>query len=168
MYFVKGPLIWRAPPRSCEGTPFTRVTRETLIKAKTSIEDLCKGYPPEFATYLNYCRNLRFEETPDYRYLRQIFRGLFESLGHKYDSAFDWTMPKGKAPTSLVELTPTQVSPSEVTVAMATLELAPTSVEELTPTQVSPSEVTVAMATLELAPTSVEELTPTQASSVSF
>ena len=33
----------------------------------TPIEVLCKGAPVEFATYLNYCRSLRFEEKPDYR-----------------------------------------------------------------------------------------------------
>ena len=34
----------------------------------TPIDVLCKGAPCEFATYLNYCRSLRFEEKPDYRY----------------------------------------------------------------------------------------------------
>ena len=33
----------------------------------TPIDVLCKGAPCEFATYLNYCRSLRFEEKPDYR-----------------------------------------------------------------------------------------------------
>ena len=36
-------------------------------KMATPIEVLCKGAPVEFATYLNYCRSLRFEEKPDYR-----------------------------------------------------------------------------------------------------
>jgi hypothetical protein len=36
--------------------------------------------------YLNYCRGLRFEEAPDYMYLRQLFRyasqlGILKSLG---------------------------------------------------------------------------------------
>lgn len=35
-------------------------------KMSTPVEELCKGYPAEFATYLNYCRALRFEEQPDY------------------------------------------------------------------------------------------------------
>jgi hypothetical protein len=40
--------------------------------------------------YLNYCRGLKFEDVPDYVYLRQLFRGLFLRLNHEYDNAFDW------------------------------------------------------------------------------
>lgn len=47
--------------------------------------------------YLNYCRGLRFEEAPDYMYLRQLFRILFRTLNHQYDYTFDWTMLKSKA-----------------------------------------------------------------------
>ncbi|KAG8439263.1 hypothetical protein GDO86_005472 [Hymenochirus boettgeri] len=56
-----------------------------------------KGFPAEFAMYLNYCRGLRFEEAPDYMYLRQLFRILFRTLNHQYDYTFDWTMLKQKA-----------------------------------------------------------------------
>ena len=47
--------------------------------------------------YLNYCRGLRFEEAPDYMYLRQLFRILFRTLNHQYDYVFDWTVLKQKA-----------------------------------------------------------------------
>ena len=47
--------------------------------------------------YLNYCRGLRFEEAPDYMYLRQLFRILFRTLNHQYDYTFDWTLLKQKA-----------------------------------------------------------------------
>ena len=47
--------------------------------------------------YLNYCRGLRFEEMPDYMYLRQLFRILFRTLNHQYDYVFDWSMLKQKA-----------------------------------------------------------------------
>lgn len=56
-----------------------------------------QGYPAEFAMYLNYCRGLRFEEAPDYMYLRQLFRILFRTLNHQYDYVFDWTILKQKA-----------------------------------------------------------------------
>ena len=60
-----------------------------------------QGYPAEFAMYLNYCRGLRFEEAPDYMYLRQLFRILFRTLNHQYDYVFDWTILKQKAATNL-------------------------------------------------------------------
>jgi len=66
-------------------------------KMSTPVEILCKGFPAEFAMYLNYCRGLRFEEAPDYMYLRQLFRILFRTLNHQYDYTFDWTMLKQKA-----------------------------------------------------------------------
>ncbi len=47
--------------------------------------------------YLNYCRGLRFEEAPDYTYLRQLFRVLFSSLGHKMDYLFDWNLLKRRS-----------------------------------------------------------------------
>ena len=34
-------------------------------------------FSAEFATYQNYVRSLRFEEKPDYAYLRQLIRNLF-------------------------------------------------------------------------------------------
>ena len=41
-------------------------------KMETSLENLCKGFPTEFSTYLAYCRNLRFDEKPDYKYLKDL------------------------------------------------------------------------------------------------
>uniref|UniRef100_A0A8C5L5S7 non-specific serine/threonine protein kinase n=1 Tax=Jaculus jaculus TaxID=51337 RepID=A0A8C5L5S7_JACJA len=52
-------------------------------KMSTPVEVLCKGFPAEFAMYLNYCRGLRFDEAPDYMYLRQLFRILFRTLNHQ-------------------------------------------------------------------------------------
>ena len=63
----------------------------------TPVDTLCKGFPAEFSMYLNYCRGLRFEEAPDYMYLRQLFRILFRTLNHIYDYVFDWTMLKQKS-----------------------------------------------------------------------
>ena len=52
--------------------------------------------------YLNYCRGLRFEEAPDYMYLRQLFRILFRTLNHQYDYVFDWAkLNQEKSDTSL-------------------------------------------------------------------
>ncbi|KAF7254920.1 hypothetical protein EG68_08234 [Paragonimus skrjabini miyazakii] len=63
-------------------------------KISTTVEVLCKGFPSEFRMYLDYCRGLRFEEVPDYMYLRQLFRILFRTLSHQFDYVFDWTILK--------------------------------------------------------------------------
>ena len=41
------------------------------------IQVLCKSYPPEFVSYFHFCRSLRFEDRPDYAYLKRLFRDLF-------------------------------------------------------------------------------------------
>lgn len=47
--------------------------------------------------YLNYCRGLRFDEEPDYMFLRQLFRILFKALNFQYDYVFDWTLLRQRA-----------------------------------------------------------------------
>jgi len=58
----------------------------------TPVEVLCKGFPSEFATYLNYTKSLRFDDKPDYAYLRKLLRDLFIREGYEYDCIFDWTI----------------------------------------------------------------------------
>ena len=38
------------------------------------IELLCEGFPRAFVRYLEYIRNLAFEEKPDYAALKQLFK----------------------------------------------------------------------------------------------
>merc|ERR1740117_200641 len=64
-------------------------------KMSTPVETLCKGYPAVFASYLNYCRALRFEDRPDYAYLRRLFKDLFMREGCVNDGMFDWSQPAG-------------------------------------------------------------------------
>jgi casein kinase I family protein HRR25 len=64
----------------------------------TATEILCRGFPNEFPIYLNYCRSLRFDDKPDYSYLRKLFRDLFVREGFQYDYVFDWSV-QGKPMT---------------------------------------------------------------------
>lgn len=61
----------------------------------TPTESLCRSFPNEFAIYLNYCRSLRFDDKPDYSYLRKLFRDLFVREGFQYDYLFDWSVQPG-------------------------------------------------------------------------
>ena len=53
-------------------TPFIVTQRGLLL-----CQSLCRGYPSEFASYFHYCRSLRFDDKPDYAYLKRLFRDLF-------------------------------------------------------------------------------------------
>jgi len=46
----------------------------------------------EFRSYFEYCRSLRFEDRPDYAYLKRLFKELFYRKGFQYDNMFDWTV----------------------------------------------------------------------------
>jgi len=97
MYFNRGSLPWQGLKAATKKQKYEKISEK---KMSTPVEVLCKGFPAEFAMYLNYCRGLRFEEAPDYMYLRQLFRILFRTLNHQYDYTFDWTMLKQKAAQS--------------------------------------------------------------------
>ena len=47
----------------------------------TPTESLCKGFPTEFVVFFQYVRSLRFDDKPDYSYLRKLFRDLFVREG---------------------------------------------------------------------------------------
>ena len=94
MYFNRTSLPWQGLKAATKKQKYEKISEK---KMSTPVEVLCKGFPAEFAMYLNYCRGLRFEEAPDYMYLRQLFRILFRTLNYQYDYIFDWTMLKQKA-----------------------------------------------------------------------
>ncbi|XP_018915085.1 casein kinase I isoform X2 [Bemisia tabaci] len=96
MYFNRGSLPWQGLKAATKKQKYEKISEK---KMSTPVEILCRGFPAEFAMYLNYCRGLRFEEAPDYMYLRQLFRILFRTLNHQFDYLFDWTMLKQKNPT---------------------------------------------------------------------
>jgi len=89
MYFNRGSLPWQGLKAVTKRQKYDKISEK---KMATPVEVLCNGYPMEFTTYLNYCRALRFEDKPDYSYLRQIFRNLFHREGYTYDYIFDWTL----------------------------------------------------------------------------
>ena len=41
---------------------------------------------------MNYCRSLRFEDKPDYAYLKKLFKDLFWKTFTEWDFLFDWVI----------------------------------------------------------------------------
>lgn len=97
MYFNRTSLPWQGLKAATKKQKYEKISEK---KMSTPVEVLSKGFPSEFVMYINYCRSLRFEDTPDYMHLRQLFRTLFRTLNYQYDYMFDWTMLKQKSSTS--------------------------------------------------------------------
>ncbi|XP_021660934.2 casein kinase 1-like protein 6 isoform X1 [Hevea brasiliensis] len=91
MYFLRGSLPWQGLKAGTKKQKYDKISEK---KVSTPIEVLCKSYPSEFVSYFHYCRSLRFEDKPDYSYLKRLFRELFIREGYQFDYVFDWTVLK--------------------------------------------------------------------------
>ena len=91
VYLSKGILPWQGLRAPTKKQKYEKISEKKLA---TKIDVLCKGGPEEFATFLNYTRSLRFDDKPDYAYLRKLFRDLFTRENYAYDHVYDWTIIK--------------------------------------------------------------------------
>ncbi|CAK7218625.1 hypothetical protein SEUCBS140593_003610 [Sporothrix eucalyptigena] len=91
MYFARGNLPWQGVKSPQNDARYDLMCEK---KQATTIDDLCRGFPPEMAQYLTYTRGLAFDEDPDYDYLRSLFTKILEDEGAVDDGIFDWIQPK--------------------------------------------------------------------------
>ncbi|CAB4255349.1 serine/threonine protein kinase HRR25 [Maudiozyma barnettii] len=89
VYFCKGSLPWQGLKATTKKQKYDRILEKKL---SISTEVLCEGLPLEFKEYLDYCKNLKFDERPDYLYLAKLFKDLSIKLEYHNDHLFDWTM----------------------------------------------------------------------------
>jgi casein kinase 1 len=117
MYFLRGSLPWQGLKAGNKKQKYEKISERKIATStevnhcslKLSVfttigilvfivfpqlQALCRGYPTEFASYFHYCRSLRFEDAPDYQYLKRLFRDLFIREGFQFDYVFDWTILK--------------------------------------------------------------------------
>ncbi|XP_047315451.1 casein kinase I-like isoform X2 [Impatiens glandulifera] len=91
MYFLRGSLPWQGLRAGNKKQKYDKISEKKMM---TPIQVLCKSYPTEFTSYFQYCRSLKFEDKPDYSYLKRLFRDLFIREGYQFDYIFDWTILK--------------------------------------------------------------------------
>ncbi|QKF93832.1 serine/threonine-protein kinase [Fadolivirus algeromassiliense] len=85
IYFLKGILPWQGIKKQ-KGNEHIEAIGE--VKICTSLDDLCKGIPECFKEYISYCRDLKFDEKPDYDYLLNLFKNGSKKLNIKPE--FEW------------------------------------------------------------------------------
>uniref|UniRef100_A0AC35G0R7 Protein kinase domain-containing protein n=1 Tax=Panagrolaimus sp. PS1159 TaxID=55785 RepID=A0AC35G0R7_9BILA len=81
IYFLRGNLPWQHFKND-------EIYQIYQMKRSIPVEELCGGLPIEFSKFLSYCRQLKFEERPDYGYLRKCFESLKKTLDNSPD--FEW------------------------------------------------------------------------------
>lgn len=89
-YFMNGELPWQGIRAK------TKSEKKQKIKFKKQtvrMDELCKFELKEMTTLLNYVKNLKFEEKPDYSYIRSLLKAM---MGNKaYDlSKYEWEWDK--------------------------------------------------------------------------
>ena len=90
VFFLKGVLPWQGLKNCNE--KYIRIMEKKL---QIPTEILCYGLPDEITYYLNYTKSLRFEDRPDYDYLRGLFVKLLGTCNSIYGLTkemlrFDW------------------------------------------------------------------------------
>lgn len=88
VYFLISKLPWQGLKISTKHEKWRKICR---VKAGTPLEVLCKGIPSQFREYLTAVRRLKYEETPNYRYLIDLFYEAAEVNGIDLErTAWDW------------------------------------------------------------------------------
>ena len=88
IYFLRGELPWQ---HIIAKTKEERNKKILEKKMEISSSKLCEGFPSEFEKFINYVKNLEFEENPDYNFLRKLLMNIMKNNNCYYNYIFDWT-----------------------------------------------------------------------------
>jgi len=87
IYMLKGTLPWQGMQGANKREKHDKIYEK---KVETPIDELCKTLPIEVARFMYYCRNLKFEEDPDYVELRTMLKSVFKRTHCFKRFDFDW------------------------------------------------------------------------------
>ena len=91
IYFLKGKLPWMGIEDRDQNEKNKKIC---IRKIETSSADLCYGLPKEFIEYFDYCKNLEFEQMPDYGMLKELFMKMLRTEKERFDYIYDWNVTK--------------------------------------------------------------------------
>ena len=97
IYMLKGKLPWQdiSVPEKVE-----RYEAIKNLKINTSINELCYDIPDEFSQFLSYTKSIEFEQTPDYAYMKRLFKNLIYKSKYETDYIYDWVLLNNNDPNN--------------------------------------------------------------------
>ena len=90
IYCLKGGLPWQTISHTSADTKEKKYDSIKTMKREIELINLCSNIPLEFMIYLNYCRILKYDETPNYNYLKNLFFNLYKLNGFNSNDEFEW------------------------------------------------------------------------------
>ena len=87
IYFFRGNLPWQNLKIKSRQERFNRIN---YLKKNISYKILCKNLPQELYNFGTYIKRLKFEEDPDYNFLRNCFDSILKKINEKNDNKFSW------------------------------------------------------------------------------
>ena len=89
MYFLRGKLPWQGLRVKNKEDRYHKIME---IKQETSPSLLCYGFPKEFKKYVEYTRNLEYEQDPDYEMLKNLFKTILynNKVSKENFFVYDW------------------------------------------------------------------------------
>ena len=88
VYFMKGTLPWKGLKARIKKEKYEKIKQK---KISTSLDSLCQGLPDEFKKFIQYIRDLKFEDKPDYSYLKDLINQIKEKNKLQFDyGKLDW------------------------------------------------------------------------------
>ena len=88
IYFSRGSLPWMNIKAETRQEKQNKILQ---IKLNSKVNFLCEKLPIEFIDFVNYIRNLAFDDKPDYLYLKTILKKLYDKYEYNYDKIFDFS-----------------------------------------------------------------------------
>ena len=89
LYFLRGNLPWQGLLTKTKEDKYRKIMQ---CKMATSTENLCKGFPNELQIMINYTRNLKFEEDPNYEYMNILIRTMTNTIRPEESNIYDWSI----------------------------------------------------------------------------
>ena len=78
IYLMKGSLPWQKIKVNNKKESYMKIG---LFKKNIKPEKLCENLPKEMIDFVNYVKNLKFQEEPDYSYLKNLFEIMLKKGG---------------------------------------------------------------------------------------
>ena len=91
IYFLKGKLPWQNFLIKNKEERYNKIKQ---TKKEIAINELCSNCPKEIGQYITYVRKLKYDEEPNYNYLKNLFYEILNKTGNKFDYLYDWDNTK--------------------------------------------------------------------------